>query len=478
MDRKKLHEEFVTGFSGGPISDIYAAILCCVLAILTSHFVVQNVHGNTFAMRVADFAFNWACTLGCVTIYSSRHTVLAGILLVVAFIAYVSSERPGTLSKQRKDQKLIRKKEKERKKRGTKGPKVNAETTPQHKEPSDGDAPRASESPVAYRDFLTAYRSAMMVLTVTSILAVDFPVFPRRFAKAETWGTSLMDLGVGSFVFSMGVVSARQTILYPESSWKHDVRKSISETANLFILGSVRLFLVKIMDYHEHVTEYGVHWNFFFTLGCLPPLFSILKRIPGRSILLAAILTAVGYEILLKNTGLLEWVLTAPRTDLVSKNKEGLCSFIGYLSIFMFGNAFGLRILPKNVLIKDIIKTGFKWTVLFHLALHVLTISTDPSRRLANLPYIIWVVAFNSGLLFVLALLEYLFDLRPSSSYVAVNRYGNTVFVLGNVLTGVVNLCINTIHTTRVSGVAILLVYQLAMMLASEFLNRRRGVQV
>ena len=39
---------------------------------------------------------------------------------------------------------------------------------------------------------LTTYRANMMLVTVFSILAVDFPVFPRSLAKCETYGVSLV----------------------------------------------------------------------------------------------------------------------------------------------------------------------------------------------------------------------------------------------------------------------------------------------
>lgn len=45
--------------------------------------------------------------------------------------------------------------------------------------------------------FITNFKSSLMLLTMISILAVDFKIFPRYFVKSENYGLSLVpDVGI------------------------------------------------------------------------------------------------------------------------------------------------------------------------------------------------------------------------------------------------------------------------------------------
>jgi phosphatidylinositol glycan class W len=343
----------------------------------------------------------------------------------------------------------------------------------------------------------------MLLVTCLGILAVDFRLFPRRFAKVETWGTSLMDLGVGSFVFSGGIVAARP-ILKERATGKEGplhqrLLSSMRHALPLLLLGIIRTLSVKGLDYAEHVTEYGMHWNFFFTLGLLPPFVavfqSVSKIVPSFAAL--AILLGVLYQAALKNTSLGKYILFAPRTDLISMNREGFCSFVGYLAIFLAGQDAGMYMLPRqinlyntstprtqrNTLLLTMAAWSGIWTALYYFV-------TDPihgvglvvSRRLANLPYILWIVAFNNTQVLAYCLVESLFfpsvfnapdaqaeteayELATSRILRSFNRNGLIIFLIANLLTGLINMTIHTLDIGSVAAMGILVGY--AIMLAS-----------
>ena len=338
----------------------------------------------------------------------------------------------------------------------------------------------------------------MIVVTCLAILAVDFRIFPRRFAKVETWGTSLMDVGVGSFVFSAGLVSARPILKArlagKTSSFGSQLKAVVRVSLPLLVLGFIRLYSVKGLDYAEHVTEYGVHWNFFFTMGLLPPFVALLQSmsavVPYTG--LVSFLISGLYQTLLAFTRLEAYILTAPRTSLLSQNREGVFSFWGYLAIFLAGQALGFDVLPhspsqnlasesgpqqRKRLLTRLVAWSAVWGFLYYsLTSYNIGIAFQVSRRLANLPYVLWISAFNCAQTTVFCLVETLFfpgvymaadrisERRESENATsrvlkAFNRNGLAMFLLANLLTGLVNLTLDTLSMSQTGAMFLLIVY-------------------
>ncbi|KAJ2718461.1 Glucosaminyl phosphatidylinositol (GlcN-PI) nositol acylation protein [Coemansia sp. Cherry 401B] len=124
------------------------------------------------------------------------------------------------------------------------------------------------------KPYLSIYRAEMMLLTCFCILAVDFEVFPLKYAKVETFGTSIMDLGVGSFVFSAGVVGVKPFLPRMvdgkpvSTSLGHRLRAGLWTAFPILCLGLARFVLTESVDYQKHTSEYGTHWNFFSRSDC------------------------------------------------------------------------------------------------------------------------------------------------------------------------------------------------------------------
>ncbi|XP_072909639.1 phosphatidylinositol-glycan biosynthesis class W protein [Hemitrygon akajei] len=363
--------------------------------------------------------------------------------------------------------------------------------------------------------FVTLYRVYVNILTSICILAVDFPIFPRRLAKAETYGTGYMDFGTAAFVFSNALVSpeARQRNKIVAHSKLVSAVKQILAVWPLVFLGLARLISVKTVNYHEHVSEYGLHWNFFFTLAIVRILSSfILILCPVRRSWILSCGIAICYQLLLETTDLKQFILHGSdgkdtRDGFINANREGLFSMFGYVSIYMAGVQTGIFIMKKRMLVIDWIKIQgclAVSTLLLLLLLHVCEVLTEPvSRRLANLSYVIWTVEqslffisvkmladlvlvfvkFLSGMTNVPCSWNILLDSaqhRKERTLLknnvvekvdkttirfclidAISRNQLLFFLQSNVLTGLVNLTVDTVHTNTFISLFVLLVYTL-----------------
>lgn len=121
---------------------------------------------------------------------------------------------------------------------------------------------------------ITLLRATSYICTGCVILAVDFKVFPFEWRKNRTYGASLMDVGIGMFVMSMGVVSQRAQNLT-------DIRRVVRVVLPLLMLGLTRTVVITLINYEQDEHEYGTHLNAFFTLGftkLLGSLCSLLAR--------------------------------------------------------------------------------------------------------------------------------------------------------------------------------------------------------
>ncbi|KAF2454743.1 GPI-anchored wall transfer protein 1 [Lineolata rhizophorae] len=491
---KARREAFVSNLTGTTVEEVNLVTLVAAAAIcLWSALQARQRFFTPYTILalVTDFLLNCCAILLATTQYSSAPALLNTLLFIPALFLYFSEPTPA-----------VRRANAAKKTKASKLDNANPNSRSVSSKPD----------PLPLKPFVTTYRGNMMVITCTSILAVDFNVFPRRFAKVETWGTSLMDVGVGSFVFSGGLVSARALLkagMQTKGPLLSRMITALRHSIPLLVLGLVRLYSVKGLDYAEHVSEYGVHWNFFFTLGLLPPFVALLHSFPffkagPKSLAVLAVVVAVAYQTVLDSTELEAFILTAPREDLLSKNREGISSFVGYLAIFLAGQATGMYVLPRErlppsppsssatildklrrwcctTLARLILWAGI-WSGLFVITTADSGLAMPISRRIANLPYFLWITAFNCCQITLYAVVEavwfpgiYDHGNRQQSNrgeserergqeatsrlLHAFNRNGLAIFLIANLLTGLVNLTLPTLDMGQGQAMAVLVVY-------------------
>ncbi|CAG8820468.1 4292_t:CDS:2, partial [Gigaspora margarita] len=494
---KKAKEEWVTGHEGGPMMEIYfiSFVFLNSFALWSATAKYTKIFDYTSNNIISNFLLEYIILiipslLSC-TLLAGYAFYLNVILLILTFLIIINNSSPKSTSDEKK-------KKKNRWESDSEDEELSELSVNDEKNLTDADSKIKEEidsDKIKKKPFLSAYRSCMMILTCLSILAVDFSVFPRRLAKTETYGTSLMDLGVGSFVFSSGIVAARPFLKKPENRFKPfkgQLLRAVRQALPILILGFIRLMMVKGVDYQEHASEYGIHWNFFFTLGFLP-IFVTLCRTLHKYVRFSIVGLSIAtlYQITLY-LGLEDYILYAHRTDLISSNKEGICSFWGYLSMFLIGLDIGHYILPvdpyyairqnrrakKKPKPQKLAMILFSLVILFWLGfIFCIVIGIPISRRIANLSYVFWVIASNTTFLVLFQIVEITFfeywknERNLPFIIEAVNSNGLAVFLLANLLTGLVNLSIRTLFVNDSLAECILAGYMFVIVAIAIWFN-------
>lgn len=347
-----------------------------------------------------------------------------------------------------------------------------------------------------YNPAITCYRVINSVFTAIAILAVDFPLFPRRFAKTELYGTGAMDYGVGGFIFGAAMVCPELRRKSVEGSRFNYLRKSLYSVWPLVLLGMGRLVVIKSIGYQEHLTEYGVHWNFFFTIVVVKLITSLLLIIfPLNKSWIVAVSITMLYQLALDLTPLKRVILygtdgSGTRAGLFNANREGIISTLGYVTIHMAGVQTGLYVLKNRTHIRDWIKVAcciLLVAVSFFISLYIVQVNIEAvSRRMANLAFCMWVVASSLLLLSCLLLSDIILSFakflikgalvpcswkliqlpatnkkhsespileaekkEPSLCLItALNRNQLFFFLLSNITTGLINLMVDTLHSS------------------------------
>ena len=202
-DYKHLHELFISNGTGAdsPIEILSISTIPHLAVILNGLLVLsisqtlrsENVFCGTKSflgcLYLFDFGISTVPLLLSLTCMSDDwlYIILILKLLVIGWVAFIKGNKK-VMSKMgsQKPQPL---------KRGTKAQRRTIKYETPTNQPKTQNFAQMATLSEKYISYITNYRSSMLVVTAICILAVDFPVFPRRFGKTENFGFGLMDIG-------------------------------------------------------------------------------------------------------------------------------------------------------------------------------------------------------------------------------------------------------------------------------------------
>ena len=254
------------------------------------------------------------------------------------------------------------------------------------------------------------------------------------------------------------------------------VTRNAYKSLPLVVLGILKYVSTQLVDYHNHMSEYGAHWNFFITLAIVQVACgSCTCFLERKYIFVVGVMLAIGHEFSLVRLVHYSWIFNlSDSTRLQSSfwiaNIEGLVSLVGYSSIFLLGSSLrpvinSLSVNPRRWRSSALLLTLLTCVWIFCMNEQMMSL---PSRRLCNLTYIIWMSVYNMMLLILFAGIQCMTDTAAGAKphdkeatmiYPAIGKHGLAFFLVANLLTGLANLSLQPALMDNLRSRAILLAY-------------------
>lgn len=311
-----------------------------------------------------------------------------------------------------------------------------------------------------------------------------------------------MDVGVGLFIFSNGIIVKPSASAFSKKKFQ----KLLVGCLPLFILGFSRLVVTREINYQEHLTEYGVHWNFFITLAVTKIFGTVIEGFleTADQIKYTSIGILVAHELILQ-LGLSDYVMndTLARDNLISANREGIFSAPGYVSLYLASIYIGTLLKSDGqelIKVREVLMKAGKLCLLAICCWKMIYVCNGMfgiSRRTANMGYNFWVLAIGCSMVTFFMLIEIYFYFanfnRPQWQlmetnnksqldepdfhipYVplilqAINYNGLAFFLIANLFTGIVNICFQTMLLGTPGSLVIILYYTFLLNVIMVFL--------
>ena len=241
-----------------------------------------------------------------------------------------------------------------------------------------------------------------------------------------------------------------------------------------------------------------LHWNLFFTLAAVAIVAPFIERRHAcaawqRAAWCTALLSL--HQLALSWGGLRSFVRNAPRTGWVSANKEGLVSLPGYLALSLAGGCaadlFRACLVPPSMS-HTMGPLAFGAAALaMWVASELLDVAVEPtSRRVCNAAYVAWIAAqtlLSLGLcalpsLPAVPLLHHHHHHPQQQQHEvelplleAVGHQPLGFFLAANLLTGAVNLAMETDSADALSAAMILAAYMALLCVGAVYRGEISG---